>query len=177
MSSQKEINVKMRTILIDWLMEVVQDMKLSMSTLFLSVNIIDRYLSLQSIERDLFQLLGVAALLIASKLEEVQPRNVDEMADICDGAYSVKQVAEMELACLQKLNFCVSVPTLLYFANRLLVVCDLECKDLVHYFLSICLLRSDVLKFPYSIISTSCIVIALHWTRLNCWVFSFVNNL
>lgn len=52
--------------------------KLLPETLFITVNIVDRYLSEVSVEKDLIQLVGVAALLIASKYEEIYPPNVKD---------------------------------------------------------------------------------------------------
>jgi hypothetical protein len=44
MEKQNDINEKMRAILVDWLIEVHLKFKLLPETLFLTVNIIDRYL-------------------------------------------------------------------------------------------------------------------------------------
>jgi G2/mitotic-specific cyclin-B, other len=44
MSKQADINEKMRAILIDWLIEVHLKFKLLPETLFLTINIIDRFL-------------------------------------------------------------------------------------------------------------------------------------
>lgn len=51
MKKQKDINEKMRAILIDWLIEVHYKFKLNPDTLFVTVNIIDRYLSKQTVKR------------------------------------------------------------------------------------------------------------------------------
>lgn len=45
MSRQNDINEKMRAILIDWLIDVHLKFHLVNETMFLTVNIIDRYLS------------------------------------------------------------------------------------------------------------------------------------
>lgn len=66
MSTQADVNSKMRTILVDWLAEVVEDFDLSIETLHLAVNYVDRYLSRKPITRNFLQLLGIAALLVAS---------------------------------------------------------------------------------------------------------------
>ena len=58
MSRQQEVNYKMRNILIDWMVEVTDEYKLHPETLFIAVNIIDRFLSTMSIARQSFQLLG-----------------------------------------------------------------------------------------------------------------------
>jgi cyclin A len=56
----------MRTILVDWMVEVAEEYKLSLQTLHLSVNYLDRYLSLRSVTRNTLQLVGVCALLLAA---------------------------------------------------------------------------------------------------------------
>ena len=44
MIHQTEINDKMRAILVDWLIEVHSKFKLRKETLFITINIIDRFL-------------------------------------------------------------------------------------------------------------------------------------
>ena len=63
---QKNLLVSMRTVLVDWLVEVAEEYKLVADTLFLSISYIDRYLSSRCIDKDKLQLLGVSCLLIAS---------------------------------------------------------------------------------------------------------------
>ena len=76
MEKQNKLNEKMRAILIDWLVEVHHKFKLVPETLNLTVNIIDRYLDIVEVARDKLQLVGVAALLIASKYEDIHPPNL-----------------------------------------------------------------------------------------------------
>jgi cyclin B len=65
MEAQKDINKKMRAILVDWLVEVHHRFKLQPFTLWLCVNILDRYLMKMPTNRNKLQLVGVSALLIA----------------------------------------------------------------------------------------------------------------
>lgn len=64
--SQRDINSNMRSILVDWLVEVAEEYKLASETLYLAINYIDRFLSKQHIPRGNLQLLGVVCMLIAS---------------------------------------------------------------------------------------------------------------
>ena len=73
MSGQAEINDKMRAILIDWLIEVHHKFKLQPETLFITARIIDKYLELEQVSKSRLQLVGVTALLLASKYEEIYP--------------------------------------------------------------------------------------------------------
>lgn len=71
MDSQVEINAKMRAILTDWLIEVHHKFELQPETLYLTFYIIDRYLSMEIVRRRELQLVGVSAMLIACKYEEI----------------------------------------------------------------------------------------------------------
>ncbi|KAH0860964.1 hypothetical protein HID58_089225 [Brassica napus] len=63
---QKDVTPNMRGVLVDWLVEVTEEYKLLSDTLYLTVSYIDRFLSLQTINRQKLQLLGVSFMLIAS---------------------------------------------------------------------------------------------------------------
>jgi hypothetical protein len=70
-ASQAEINERMRAILVDWIIEVHHRLTLMPETLYLTVYIIDQYLSMENVPRKELQLVGVSAMLIASKYEEI----------------------------------------------------------------------------------------------------------
>ena len=76
----------MRSILVDWLVEVHMKFRLVPETLYLCVNIIDRYLERAFCERTKLQLAGITALLIACKYEEIYPPEVRDCCYICDHA-------------------------------------------------------------------------------------------
>lgn len=70
LKSQPDINVKMRSILVDWLIEVHGRFELMPETLYLTINILDRYLSLKTVSRRELQLVGISSILLACKYEE-----------------------------------------------------------------------------------------------------------
>ena len=92
MKKQVDINHSMRSILVDWLVEVAEEYKLLPQTLYLTVNYIDRFLSVMSVRREKLQLVGTACMLIASKFEEIYPPEVSEFVYITDDTYPAKQV-------------------------------------------------------------------------------------
>lgn len=95
MAKQFDINERMRGILIDWLIEVHYKFELMEETLYLTVNIIDRFLAVQSVVRKKLQLVGVTALLLACKYEEVSVPVVEDLVLITDRAFSRKEVLDM----------------------------------------------------------------------------------
>lgn len=94
MESQSHINERMRSILVDWLVEVHLKFKLVPETLYLTVNLIDRYLERKEVSRPKLQLVGVTSLLIASKYEEIYPPELRDLVYICDRAYSRNEVCQ-----------------------------------------------------------------------------------
>jgi G2/mitotic-specific cyclin-B, other len=86
----------MRQILIGWLFEVHLKFKLLPETLFLTVNLIDRYTELKQIKKTDYQLLGITSMLIASKYEEIYPPEIRDFIFMTDKAYTKEQVLEME---------------------------------------------------------------------------------
>ncbi|CAI5505370.1 unnamed protein product [Closterium sp. Naga37s-1] len=120
MSQQADINDKMRAILLDWLIEVHLKFKLMPETLFLTANLIDRYLSLAPVRRRNLQLVGVTAMLIASKYEEIWAPEVRDFVYISDNAYSRAEVIALEKEMLNALRFQLTVPTPYVFASRFL---------------------------------------------------------
>ena len=88
LGTQEEINVKMRRILVDWLIDVHMKFKLLPETLFITINMVDRYTELHQISRKNYQLIGVSCMLIASKYEEIYPPFLKDFIYITDQAYT-----------------------------------------------------------------------------------------
>jgi len=118
MINQKHITEKMRAILVDWLVEVHRMFKLLPETLFLSVAMIDRYLSQKQISQDMLQLVGITSMLIASKYEEIYAPECNDFVYISDGAYTKQQILHMEQTILNALNFNITHPSALHFLRR-----------------------------------------------------------
>jgi len=120
MNIQKEITIRMRSILVDWLVEVHHKFKLHPSTLWLCVNILDRYLERVPTQKTQLQLVGVSALFIACKYEEIYPPEVRDCVHITDNAYDREEVLKMEGDILKELNYQICVPTCYHFLTRYL---------------------------------------------------------
>ncbi|KAH0997871.1 hypothetical protein GBA52_021735 [Prunus armeniaca] len=118
MESQPDINPKMRSILIDWLVEVHRKFELMPETFYLTVNIIDRYLSMKIVSRRELQLVGISSMVIASKYEEIWAPQVNDFVCLSDYAYTGDQILLMEKAILGKLEWYLTVPTPYVFLSR-----------------------------------------------------------
>ncbi|PHT79959.1 G2/mitotic-specific cyclin-2 [Capsicum annuum] len=111
MDSQPEVSARVRAVLVDWLIEVHKRFELRPESLYLTVNIIDRFLSEERVPRRELQLVCVSSMLIASKYEEIWAPEVEEFLTITVNAYARDQILLMEKAILGKLEWYLTVPT------------------------------------------------------------------
>lgn len=138
-----EITARMRALLIDWLVQVHSRFQLLQETLYLTVAILDRFLQVrilrsfsapcsceqhenhppavlqvQPVSRRKLQLVGVTAMLVACKYEEMYTPEVGDFAYITDNAFSKSQILEMERVVLKSLKFQLGRPLPLHFLRR-----------------------------------------------------------
>ena len=92
MHKQPDITPSMRSVLVDWLVEVSDEFSLQPSTLYLAVSLVDRFLSVMSVLRGKLQLVGTTAVYMAAKLEEIYPPELSDFAYITDNTYTHQQV-------------------------------------------------------------------------------------
>jgi len=163
MERQKDINSRMRGILVDWLVEVHLKFKLETITLWLCINILDRYLELESVARSDLQLVGVTSLLIACKFEEIYPPEIRECVYITDYAYTHPQVLTMETNILTRLAFNICIPTGYHFLARYLesITASDRTRCLANYYAERNLQEYDVLKFKPHVYAASSVYLAL----------------
>lgn len=185
MKKQLDITASMRSILVDWLVEVSEEYKLNAETLYLAVNYTDRFLSQMSVLRGKLQLVGTASMYIAAKYEEITPPDVNEFVYITDDTYTKKQVLRMEHLLLKVLDFKMSPPTINWFMSHFLRFIRTECglkdgadpdmmsrvENLSRYLAELTLIDADTyLTYLPSQIAASAIYLALYtlgqeWTK------------
>jgi len=156
-NTQREINEKMRSILVDWLVEVHRMFKLLPETLFLCVAMIDRFLSVKQITRDKLQLVGITAMLIASKYEEIYAPECNDFVYIADGAYTKQQILLMEQTMLNTLNFNITHPSPLHFLRRYSKAggSDYSLHTLCKYLIEMVLIDIKFLKYAPSLLAAA----------------------
>jgi len=152
LDAQADINSKMREILVDWMAEVAGAYRMRFDTLFLAVNLVDRFLSCVQTSRQKLQLVGVVALFVAAKFEEVTPPFADRLAYSTDQAYTVDDIFEFENKLLSALSFKILVPTSAHFLERLQRInqCDKEHLKLTQYILELSLLSIGMVRYEPS---------------------------
>ena len=175
MTKQEDINEKMRAILIDWLVEGHLKFKLMPETLYLTVNLIDRYLEKEKIKRSQLQLVGVTAMFIASKYEEIYAPECRDFVYISDKAYTREQILKCEGDMLSKLNFQLTTPNALVFLKRFAKVAGVlatprtKTELLANYFVELTLQDYKMLKYLPSEIAAAATYLALKTMGQQPW--------
>ncbi|XP_049980485.1 G1/S-specific cyclin-E1 [Alexandromys fortis] len=163
------LQARMRAVLLDWLMEVCEVYKLHRETFYLAQDFFDRYMaSQQNIIKTLLQLIGISALFIASKLEEIYPPKLHQFAYVTDGACSGDEILTMELMMMQALKWRLSPMTIVSWLNvyvHVAYVNDTNEVLMPQYpqqvfvqiaeLLDLCVLDVGCLEFPYGVLAAS----------------------
>lgn len=112
MDAQPEITWEMRPILLDFIIQAHLQFNLKPETLFLTINLTDRYLSKRVVYKKHYQLLGMCSLWVAAKYEDVKD-NVPTCSDLwymCQ-CYDEIDFKHMERHVLQTLGYDLGFPT------------------------------------------------------------------
>ncbi|OQU91386.1 hypothetical protein SORBI_3001G169800 [Sorghum bicolor] len=165
---QVDVTPNMRAILVDWLVEVAEEYKLVSDTLYLTVSYVDRFLSANALNRQRLQLLGVCAMLVASKYEEISPPNVEDFCYITDNTYTKQEVVKMESDILNVLKFEVGNPTPKTFLRMFIRSAQednnkcpsLQLEFLGNYLCELSLLDYSLLRFLPSLVAASVVFVA-----------------
>merc|ERR1711970_336217 len=159
------ITEKMRAVLIDWMVEVQMQFKLLQETLFLTVNTLDRFLAVEgkNVYKSRLQLVGVAAMFLVSKIEEVYVPAVSDFVYITDNAYTGAEIRQMELEIIRALNFDLCQPISLNFLRRYSKAGDVDMlqHSLAKYTLEVCLLDYHLLTTPGSLLASAALCLSL----------------
>jgi hypothetical protein len=167
MKNQTDINEKMRGILIDWLVEVHLKFKLLPETLFLTVNLIDRYLEQRHIMRNRLQLVGVTAMLIACKYEEIYAPEVRDFVYITDKAYTKEEILQMENEMLATLQYNITVPSSFRYLELYNYFLKLDESSFMfsRYLLELYLVDYKMLKYNPTLLASASLYITLKITK------------
>lgn len=171
MDNQPHINERMRSILVDWLVEVHLKFKLVPETLYLTVNLIDRFLARAEVSRPKLQLVGVTSLLLSSKYEEIYPPELRDLVYICDRAYTREDIIDMEEKILKTLEYQITFPSAHAFLVRVLKAghADKKIVQLSCYILDGTLQSYNLLHYSPSRLAAAAVYLARRTVGRNGW--------
>lgn len=172
MDHQENLEWHLRGVLVDWLIEVHTRFHLLPETIFLAVNIIDRFLSARVVELDKLQLVGITAMFIASKYEEVLSPHVQNFKHVADDGFSEEEILKAERFVLAALNYDLSYPNPMNFLRRISKAdnYDIQTRTLGKYLLEISLLDHRFMKYHPSHIAAASMYLARLILERGEWV-------
>ncbi|XP_068882188.1 G2/mitotic-specific cyclin-B2 [Aphelocoma coerulescens] len=167
----RTINGRMRAILVDWLVQVHSRFHLLQETLYMCVAIMDRFLQSHAIPRKKLQLVGVTALLVASKYEEILSPDVADLVYITDNAYTGNEIREMEMIILKELNFDLGRPLPIHFLRRASKAGEADAKQhtLAKYLMELTLIDYDMVHHRPSEIAAAALCLSQKILGHNKW--------
>lgn len=172
---QSDLTEKMRTILVDWLIDVHLKFKLLPNTLFLTVNLIDRYLSKQQISRHQVQLVGIAALMIVAKFEEIYPPLLKDYVSVCDSAYTREQILSMESDILLAVDFNLAQTSSYTFLRHMQLYVQFDEKSMAfgQYVIENALFDMNLLKYSNHVLAAGAVFLLCKVFKKNDWKKDF----
>ncbi|MCL7029027.1 hypothetical protein MKW94_008881 [Papaver nudicaule] len=159
MDLQFEITEYMRMVIVDWLIDIHLDFQLTPEVLYLAVQNFDRYLAMNLVVRkEEIQLIGITALFIAGKYEEVEAPRVDQFAE----TYSTEQILAMEKSILVKFRWTLPFPNTYHFLVRFTkaALADKEMENMVFFLAELGIMQYATLKYCPSMLAASAVYAA-----------------
>ncbi|KAJ3087855.1 G2/mitotic-specific cyclin [Quaeritorhiza haematococci] len=178
MDQQPEIHWNMRTILVDWLVQVHSRFRLLPETLYLTVNIIDRFLSIKLVSIAKLQLVGIASLFVACKYEEERVPAVADLVYMVDGAYDSEEILKAERFLLGLLEFNLYYPGPMNFLRRISKADNYDVNDrtLAKYLIEATLVDERFLAWMPSMVAAAAMYLARKVLTNGDWTPAFIQQ-
>lgn len=177
MDDQKEIGWQQRGLLMDWIIEIHTKLHLLPETLYLACNLVDRFMTLRVVNLDKIQLVGVTALLLAAKYEEVFPPALHYFAYLTGGNFDESDILGAEKFMLQVLDFELSYPNPLNFLRRISKAdnYDVQSRSFGKYLLEISVVDHELLEHSPSLHAAAAMYVSRHILGRSEWTANLVH--
>ena len=113
-----KITERMRTRMVDWMIEVLSNYRCDESTYFESINLMDRYFKVCDTKHQILMpadlhLIGVTSMFIASKYQDIYPLRLKIVQDkIAHNKLTSKEIRNKEDEIMRYLNYNIGLPTM-----------------------------------------------------------------
>jgi hypothetical protein len=179
MEMQRDLAWKMRGILTDWLIQVHSRFRLLPETLFLCINIIDRFLSARVVSLVKLQLVGITCMFIAAKVEEIISPSARNFLYCADSSYSETEILQAERYVLKTLDWNLSYPNPINFLRRISKAdqYNVQTRTIAKYLMEIQCLEWRLISAPPSVLAAASVWLARLILGREDWVRLHLNNI
>lgn len=163
LNDKNNFNEKNRNIIYHWLSINNFYFGLNDNTIFLTMNLIDRYISINASKINEFPLIALSCYFISTKYEDIRPPNVSTLVLICDGKYKEIEIIQKEYEILVALDFDIlynSSYNFLSFFHSIVEQHNMKLFFLSQFILEISLENIEVLKYSQSLRAVSALYIS-----------------
>jgi cyclin B len=164
MHTQPDIDASMRAVVVDELVQSHLQFRLTAATLYLSISLLDQYCTATHVQPNNLHLVGVTALLIAGKFEEVYPPKVRDYVDVLNEFHTWDDILEMEMKLILFFDYNVSCPTSFHFLTRFLRIGGFSLTSMTahraSYFSERCLQEHEMLSYRPSLLAAAAVYLA-----------------
>uniref|UniRef100_A0A8D8ZHY4 G2/mitotic-specific cyclin-B3 n=1 Tax=Cacopsylla melanoneura TaxID=428564 RepID=A0A8D8ZHY4_9HEMI len=171
-SSEKgRISAEMRSVLVDWMVEVQETFELNHETLYLAVKLVDLFLSKELCSRENLQLLGATAIFVSSKFDDRIPPQLSDLEYICSHTYSVQDLKDMEIKLICTVGFDLGIPLSYRFLRRY-ARCNkiqLPLLTLARYILELSLMEYSLSRESDSKLASASLYLAQRMSKIEPW--------
>ena len=157
MEAQTEITWDHRGMLVDWLLQIHARYNLLSESLFLCINVLDRFLASRPISLSKLQLVGLAAFFIATKYEETYAPSVKEVAFLAEDQYTVEEILKAERYILKTLEWDLRAPGPMGWLRRGSKAddCEVHARTIAKYLIEIGLVERRLVALVPSLVSAA----------------------
>jgi len=172
MNDQPEITWEHRGVLVDWLLQVHAKFDLLQESLFLTVNVLDRFLGMRTISLSKLQLVGLACFFIATKFEETYAPSVKEIAYLADDQYTVEEILKSERYILRTIEWDLRAPGPMGWLRRGSKAddCEVHARSIAKYLIEISLVERKLIGTVPSLVSAAALWLARLTLGREDWV-------
>ncbi|KAJ2713178.1 G2/mitotic-specific cyclin, partial [Coemansia spiralis] len=171
MTNQPDLSWDMRRVLMNWIVQIHYQLRMLPETLFLAVNLIDRFLSKCKVSTSKLQLVGMTGLILACKYEETTTPHVDDFAFLAGNCYSVAEIRNTEVFMLRVLDFDMSFPSPMTFLRRVSKAeqYNMQTRTVAKYLMEVSLIDHRFMLYPPSQIAAAGICLARRMLHAGPW--------
>lgn len=177
LKNQKIYTSRIRGRLVNWCIQIHEQLKLLPETLYLSIAIMDRYFqAIGNIQQNQVQLVGVVALFVASKYEEIYPPDISDLIHLCTGSYHRRDIIKMEISILKTLQFDLGRPLPLSFLRRFSKVahCDIKMHTMAKYLMELSLCEYECAHWKPSLLAATALYVTINLMGDGQWTKSLI---